>query len=186
MDRIVTSGVAGGREDVWAPLWLLQAWMWERYDRLRPPELRAPEFPVSNVRVLFWARRRRKTTHEESLRVLQKEDNCFEWRPYLHNSLNWTEPEWFSKETVLVSSRGKDKPEWLEDYLAIIRQAALTGLCGDGMYNTAMYNPHIVARQLGYDQDVPFPIVHGFDSKGIEVWIPGICRRGLASKEYVA
>ncbi|VAI27304.1 unnamed protein product [Triticum turgidum subsp. durum] len=188
MDMIVTSGVAAvasGRVDVWAPLWLLQAWIWERYDRLRPPELRAPEFPVSNVRVLFWARRRRKTTDEESLRVLQEED-CFEWRPYLHNSLNWTEPQWFSKETVLVSSRGKDKPEWLEDYLAIIRQAALTGLCGDGMYNSAMYNPHIVARQLGYDQDVPFPIVHGFDSKGIEVWIPGICRRGKASKEYVA
>uniref|UniRef100_A0ACD5V062 Uncharacterized protein n=1 Tax=Avena sativa TaxID=4498 RepID=A0ACD5V062_AVESA len=49
-----------------------------------------------------------------------------------------------------------------------------------------MYNPHIVARQLGYDQDVPFPIVHGFKSKGIKVWVPGTCRRGIASKEYVA
>ncbi|KAE8791615.1 putative mitochondrial protein [Hordeum vulgare] len=49
-----------------------------------------------------------------------------------------------------------------------------------------MYNPHIVARQLGYDQDAPSPLVHGFDSKGIKVWVSGICRRGIASKEYVA
>uniref|UniRef100_A0ACD5Y529 Uncharacterized protein n=1 Tax=Avena sativa TaxID=4498 RepID=A0ACD5Y529_AVESA len=188
MDRIITSRVeegVSGRVDVWAPLWLLQVWMWERYNCLRPPELRAPEFPVSNVRVLYWTRRRRKTTEEESLRVLQEED-CFEWRPYLHNLLNWTEPEWFSKETVLVSSIGKHTPEWLEDYIAIIRQAVLTGLYGDGMGTSAMYNPHIAARQLGYDQDVPFPIVHGFKSKGIKVWVPGTCRRGIASKEYVA
>ncbi|VAH68354.1 unnamed protein product [Triticum turgidum subsp. durum] len=188
MDRIVTTGVeegASGRVDVWAPLWLLQVWLWERYDRLQPPELKAPEFPLSNARALYWSRRRRKTTEEEALRVLQQED-CFEWRPYLRNSLDWTEPEWFSKETLLVSSRGKDQPEWLEDYIAIIRQAVLTGSYGDDLDSSAMYNPHIVARQLGYDQDVPFPLVHGFDSKGIKVWIPGICRRGVASKEYVA
>ncbi|KAE8801278.1 hypothetical protein D1007_23175 [Hordeum vulgare] len=188
MDRIVTTGLeegASGRVDVWAPLWLLQVWLWERYHRLQPPELKAPEFPLSNVRALYWSRRKRKTTQEEALRVLQEED-CFEWRPYLRNSLDWSEPDWFSKETLLVSSRGKDKPEWLEDYIAIIRQAVLTGSYGDDMDSSAMYNPHIVARQLGYDQDAPFPLVHGFDSKGIKVWVPGICRRGLASKEYVA
>ncbi|XP_037416879.1 uncharacterized protein LOC119279930 [Triticum dicoccoides] len=188
MDRIVTTGVqegASGRVDVWAPLWLLQVWLWERYDRLQPPELKAPEFPLSNVRALYWSRRRRKTTEEEALRVLQEEDS-FEWRPYLRNSLDWAEPEWFSKETILVSSRGKDMPEWLEDYIAIMRQAVLTGSYGDDMDSSAMYNPHIIARQLGYDQDVPFPLVHGFDSKGIKVWVPGICRRGVASKEYVA
>ncbi|XP_047057720.1 uncharacterized protein LOC124664184 [Lolium rigidum] len=188
MDRIATSGVAegaSGRVDVWAPLWLLQVWMWERYDCLRPPELRAPEFPVSSVRALYWTRRRRKTTREESLRVLQEED-CFEWRPYARNSLKWTEPEWFSNETVLVSSRGKDKPEWFEDYVAMITQAVLNGVYGDGIGTSTMYNPHVVARQFGYDQDAPFPIVHGFKSKGIKVWVPGICRRGAASKEYVA
>ncbi|KAM0884112.1 hypothetical protein ACQ4PT_031234 [Festuca glaucescens] len=188
MDRIATSGVAegaSGRVDVWAPLWLLQVWMWERYDCLRPPELRAPEFPVSSVRLLYWTRRRRKTTREESLRVLQEED-CFEWRPYARNSLKWTEPEWFSNETVLVSSRGKDKPEWFEDYSAITTQAVLNGVYGDGIGTSTMYNPHVIARQLGYDQDAPFPIVHGFKSKGIKVWVPGICRRGAASKEYVA
>lgn len=187
MDRIVTSRVtegARGRVDVWAPLWLLQVWMWERYYSLRPPQLRAPEFPVSSVRVLYWTRRRSKTTAEDSLRVLQEED-CFEWRPYLENSLNWTEPKWFSKETVLVSSRGKDKPEWFEDYIAIIRQAVLTGLYGDGMDNSTIYNPHIVARQLGYDQDVPLSTVHGLDSGAIKVWIPGICRRGVATKDYL-
>ncbi|KAI4990658.1 hypothetical protein ZWY2020_039021 [Hordeum vulgare] len=91
-----------------------------------------------------------------------------------------------SKETLLVSSRGKDKPEWLEDYIAIIRQAVLTGSYVDDMDSSAMYNPHIVAKQLGYDQDAPSPLVHGFDSKGIKVWVSGICRRGVASKEYVA
>jgi hypothetical protein len=191
MDRIAASEVVaegtttGPRVDVWAPLWLLQVWMWERYDCLRPPELRAPQFPVSGVRALYWTRRRRKTTTEESLRVLQQED-CFEWRPYAQNPLKRTEPEWFSSETVLVSSRGKGKPEWLEDYIAIITQAVLTGIYGDGVGTSTMYNPHIVARQLGYDQDAPFPIVHGFKSKGIKVWVPGICRRGAASKEYVA
>ncbi|KAI5004895.1 hypothetical protein ZWY2020_032138, partial [Hordeum vulgare] len=122
--------------------------------------------PLSNVRALYWSRRKRKTTQEE--------EDCFECS-YVRNSLDWSEPDWFSKETLLVSSRGKDKPEWLEDYIAIIRHAV-----------SAMYNPHIVARQLGYDQDAPFPLVHGFDSKGIKVWVPGICRRGIASKEYVA
>ncbi|KAI4981888.1 hypothetical protein ZWY2020_022380 [Hordeum vulgare] len=87
MDRIVTTRLeegASSRVDVWAPLWLLQVWLWERYHRLQPPELKAPEFPLSNVRALYWSRRERKTTQEEDLRVLQDED-CFEWRPYLRN-----------------------------------------------------------------------------------------------------
>ncbi|KAE8792667.1 hypothetical protein D1007_32781 [Hordeum vulgare] len=65
MDRIVTTGLeegASGRVYVWAPLWLLQVWMWERYHRLQPPELKAPESPLSNVRALYWSRRKRKTT----------------------------------------------------------------------------------------------------------------------------
>ncbi|KAL6896853.1 hypothetical protein ACP4OV_007425 [Aristida adscensionis] len=188
MDRIVTSAVAdgaSGRVDVWAPLWLLQAWMWERYNRLRPPQLKAPQFPVSSVRVLHWSRRKRTSTLEEAQQILQNEA-FFEWRPYLHNSLNWMEPKWFSKDTVLVRCRGKDKPDWLVDYIAVIRQTVLTGWYGDDMDNSALYNPHLVARQFGYDQIVPVSVVTECDFEGHEVWIPGIGRHGMASDDYVA
>ncbi|KAF0929021.1 hypothetical protein E2562_011105 [Oryza meyeriana var. granulata] len=188
MDRIVTSGVmegVSGRVDTWGPLLLLQVWMWERFDCLRPPPLKAPPFPVSNARVHLWSRRKRTTTLEEAQRVFQDEA-CFVWRPYQYNLLNWIQPEWFTETTTSVSSESKNKPKWLEDYTAIIRQAVLTGWYGDGMVNSAMYNPHLVGRQFGYDQDFPMSIIHGSDSNGIEVLIPSIGRHGVASKDYVA
>ncbi|KAG8095373.1 hypothetical protein GUJ93_ZPchr0012g21813 [Zizania palustris] len=188
MDRIVTSGVeegVSGHVDTWGPLLLLQVWMWERFECLRPPSLMVPPFPVSNARVLLWSRRKRITSHEEAQRVLQ-DQTCFIWRPYHYNSLNWRQPEWFYKATTLVSSKTKIKPKWLEDYSAIIRQAVLTGWYGDGMVNSVMYNPHIVARQFGYDQDFPVSIIHGSNSNAIEVFIPSSGRHGVASKDYDA
>ncbi|XP_062200223.1 uncharacterized protein LOC133902915 [Phragmites australis] len=188
MDKIVTFAVAdrvSGRIDVRAPLWLLQVWMWERYKRLRPPQLKAPQFPISSVRVLHWSQRKRTSTPEEALQVLLDEA-CFDWRPYLYNSLNWMEPKWFNVDSILVSCRGEDKPEWLVDYIAIIRQTVLTGWYGDNMDNSVLYNPHLVARQFGYDQAVPVSIIHEFESEGIEFWIPSIGRHGMASDDYVA
>lgn len=189
MDRVVTNSAVpdgvGARVDIWAPLWLLQIWMWERYKRLCPPQLKAPQFPVSNVRVLHWSRRKRTTMPEEALQILQ-DQACFEWRPYRYNSLNWMEPKWFNVDTVLVSCRGKDKPEWLLDYIAVISQTVLTGFQGDDMDNTVLYNPHLAARQFGYDQAAPVPIVGEFDIEGIEIWIPGTARYGMPSEDYTA
>ncbi|OEL28335.1 hypothetical protein BAE44_0010646 [Dichanthelium oligosanthes] len=188
MDKVVTSAAAdgvSGRVDVWAPLWLLQVWMWERYKRLSPPQLKAPQFPASNVRVLHWSRRKRTSTPEEALQVLQDEA-CFEWRPYRYNSLNWMEPKWFNADTVLVSCRGKAKPEWLLDYIAVISQTVLTGFHGDDMDNSVLYNPHLVARQFGYDQAAPVSVASEVDFEGIEMWIPGIGKYGMPSEDYVA
>ncbi|XP_052134358.1 uncharacterized protein LOC127752950 [Oryza glaberrima] len=188
MDRIVASGVmegVSGRVETWGPLLLLQVWIWERFDCLRPPPLKAPPFPVSNARVHLWSRRKRTTTSEEAQQVFQDEA-CFLWRPYQYNSLNWTQPEWFNEKTTTASSESKHKPKWLEDYSAMITQAVLTGWFGDGMANSVMYNPHLVARQFGYDQDFPVSIIHGSDSSGIEVWVPSIGRHGVASKDYAA
>ncbi|KAL6641139.1 hypothetical protein ACP70R_019320 [Stipagrostis hirtigluma subsp. patula] len=188
MDRIATSTVANGvgvRVDVWAPLWLLQVWMWERYTRLRPPQPKASQFPISGVRALHWSRRKMTSTLEEAAQILQNEA-FFEWRPYLRNSLNWMEPKWFNKDTVFVSCRDEDKPDWLADYIAVIRQAVFTGWYGDDMDISALYNPHLVARQFGYDQVVPVSIVDECDSLGDEVWIPSVGRHGMASDDFVA
>ncbi|CAO2186407.1 unnamed protein product [Urochloa humidicola] len=181
----VPDGGVSGRVDVWAPLWLLQVWMWERYHRLCPPKLKAPQFPASNVRVLYWSRRKRTTVPEEALQILQDEA-CFEWRPYRHNSHKWMEPKWFDGDTALVSCRGKAKPEWLQDYIAVISQAALTGFHGDDTDNLSLYNPHLVARQFGYDQSAPVPIVGDFDFEGTEMWIPGLGRYGTPSEDFLA
>ena len=188
VDKVVTFAAAdgvSGRVDVWAPLWLLQVWMWERYKRLSPLQLKAPQFPVSNVRVLHWSKRKRTTTPDEALQVLQDEA-CFEWRPYRFNSLNCKEPKWFDVDTVLVSCRGKAKPEWLLDYIAVISQAVLTGFHGDGMGDSVLYNPHLVTRQFGYDQAAPVYSDGEIDFEGIEMWIPGIGRYGMPSEDYVA
>uniref|UniRef100_J3N1H5 Aminotransferase-like plant mobile domain-containing protein n=1 Tax=Oryza brachyantha TaxID=4533 RepID=J3N1H5_ORYBR len=188
MDRIVTSGVMegfSGRVDTWGPLLLLQVWIWERFDRLRPPPLKAPPFPVSNARVHLWSRRKRTTTQEEAQRVFQDEA-CFLWRPYQHNLPNWRQPEWFNDTTTSVCSKSRNKPKWLKDYSVIISQAVLTGRYGDGIVNSVMYNPHLVSRQFGYDQDYPISTIHDSDSNGIEVLIPSIGRHGVASKDYVA
>lgn len=188
MDKVVASAAANGvsgRVDVWAPLWLLQVWLWERYVRLRPPQLKAPQFPVSNVRVLFWSRRKRTTVSEDALQIVQDE-GCFDWRPYRHNSLNWMRPKWFDVDTILVSCRGKTRPDWLLDYIAVISQTVLTGFHGDDMDISVLYNPHLVARQFGYDQAAPVCIVGEFDFEGIEMWIPGVGRYGMPSEDYVA
>ncbi|PWZ52113.1 hypothetical protein Zm00014a_016172 [Zea mays] len=188
MDKIVTCTVADGvcgRLDLCVPVWMLQVWMWERYKRLCPPELKAPQFPVSNVRVLYWSRRKKKSTSEEALKILLDEV-CFEWRPYRHNSLNWMEPKWFNKDTILVTCHGKDKPEWLLDYIAVISQTMLTGFHSDDTDNSVLYNPQLVARQFGYDQAAPVSIVREIHFEGIELWIPSIGRYGMPGEDYVA
>ncbi|CAL5034186.1 unnamed protein product [Urochloa decumbens] len=189
LDKVVASsvpdGAVSGRVDIWAPLWLLQVWMWERYKRLCPPQLKAPQFPASNVRVLYWSRRKRTTVPEEALQILQDEA-CFEWRPYRHNSHKWMEPKWFDIDTVLVSCLGKARPEWLLDYIAVISQTASTVFNGDDMDNSVLYNPHLVARQFGYDQAAPVPIVGGFQFELDEMWIPGLGRYGMPSEDFLA
>ncbi|RLM65713.1 hypothetical protein C2845_PM16G00180 [Panicum miliaceum] len=157
MDKVVTSAAAdgvSGRVDVWAPLWLLQVWMWERYKRLSPLPLKAPQFRLQCPGIAL---------------EQEEEDDHTRGGP-----------------TVLVSCRGKAKPEWLLDYIAVISQAVLTGFHGDGMGNSVLYNPHLVARQFGYDQAAPVSIVGEFDFEGIEMWIPGIGRYGMPSEDYVA
>jgi hypothetical protein len=188
MDKIVTSTVAegsSGRMDVWAPLWPLQVWIWERYKQLRPPPLKAPPFPISSVRVLHWGRRKKTSLPDVALQILQDE-SCFDWRPYLYNSMKWIEPKWFNEDTVLVSCTGSDKPEWLADYIAIISETVFTGWYGDDIDSTELYNPQLVARQFGYDQVVPVSIATEYASLRNEVWIPSVGRHGMASDDYVA
>ncbi|GJM87548.1 hypothetical protein PR202_ga03513 [Eleusine coracana subsp. coracana] len=171
MDKIVASVAAEGsssRVDVWAPFSLLQVWMWERCKQLCPPPLKAPPFPISSVRALHWSRRKRTSTQEEALWILQDED-CFDWRPYLYNSSKWMEPKWFSQDTFLVSCTGKDKPEWFADYIAVISQTVLTGWYGDDMDSSVSYNPQLVARQFGYDQVAPVSSANDFASMGNEL-----------------
>lgn len=188
LDKIVASAVANevcGRLDVYVPLWMLQVWMWERYKRLCPPDVKALQFPVSNVRVLHWSRRKKTSTSEEALKILL-EEVCFEWRPYRYNSSNWMEPKWFNMDTILVTCHGKDKPEWLLDYIAIISQTMLTGFHSDDTDNSVLYNPQLVARQFGYDQAAPVSIVREIDFEGMELWIPSISRYGMPGEDYVA
>ncbi|CAD6202469.1 unnamed protein product [Miscanthus lutarioriparius] len=188
MDKIVASAVDSGvcgRLDVYVPLWMLQVWMWERYKRLCPPELKAPQFPISNVRVLHWSRRKKTSTSEEVLKILLDEV-CFEWKPYRYNSLNWMDPKWFNMHTILVTCHDKDKPEWLLDYIAVISQTMLTGFHSDDTDNSVLYNPQLVARQFGYDQAAPVSIAREIYFVGTELWIPSISRYGMPGEDYVA
>ncbi|XP_050216440.1 uncharacterized protein LOC126667493 [Mercurialis annua] len=131
---------------VFSPLQLVQVWIWERFLKLRPN----PKYIENGEpRLAQWNNLRCKF---ENLRlVLDSSKESFVWRPYTKPVKNWEFPKFYREEEMWVSVNSCLDEE-LESFFRCLRVSELVGIGADCI---EQYLPHRVARQFGFDQDVP-------------------------------
>ncbi|CAL9174733.1 unnamed protein product [Musa hybrid cultivar] len=180
----------GSKIETWAQFGLLQAWVWERFERLRlSPQGAGPS--VSESHISRWGSRRSATRYNEAIHLYQDEKS-YTWRPYSRSFGSWKEPPWNDQETRIVHVE-EGMPDWMHDYMAIISPSILQGFYGDGLISSERYQPHRVARQFGYDQAIPvsnvsfaISISNNVRQIGQCVSIPKITRCGNPRRDYRA
>ncbi|XP_039832843.1 uncharacterized protein LOC120693463 [Panicum virgatum] len=143
-----------------APMRILQLWVWERFPELRSKMEKSPAPDVNGVpRVARWhdARSVLDTRYVFGVLMSPKE---FEWRPYGSSSVA------LQPETCGCWVRGQDitRSKALLSFARCLRACELVG-----MKCIEKYRPHRVARQLGFDQDVPGVVVRA-NSRWEEAW----------------
>ncbi|CAN6292874.1 unnamed protein product [Urochloa humidicola] len=129
-----------------APMHILQLWVWERFPQLRPEPVSSPAPGVRDMpRAARWhdVVKRFSSKHVYAVFMSPKE---FEWRPYGSCSFFSLQPEiggsWVRSQDIATS-------EALLSFSRCLRACELVG-----MNCIELYNPHRVARQLGFDQDI--------------------------------
>ncbi|CAL4942916.1 unnamed protein product [Urochloa decumbens] len=147
-------GLLKGKEPpfgVSSPMHILQLWVGERFPELRPKNARLRRAPdVSGVpRVVRWHDVRSVLDTRYVYRVLMSPKK-FEWQPYGSSSVA------LQTETGGCWVRGQDitRSKALLSFARCVRPCELVG-----MKCIEKYHPHRVARQLGFDQDVPGNVV---------------------------
>ncbi|CAN6292875.1 unnamed protein product [Urochloa humidicola] len=156
-------GVRKGKEPpfgVSSPMHILQLWVWERLPELRPKNMRFRRAPVTDQniyapdvsgvpRVARWHDVRSVLDTRYVYRVLMSPKE-FEWQPYGSSSVA------LQPETGGCWVRGQDitRSKALLSFARCVRPCELVG-----MKCIEKYRPHRVARQLGFDQDVPGIVV---------------------------
>ncbi|XP_021663570.2 uncharacterized protein LOC110652309 [Hevea brasiliensis] len=128
---------------LWSPLHLVQLWAWERFPAFQP---RASSIRNGEPRSALWDKV--KSRKVENVRfVLDSATETFRWRPYATGRYSF---EFY-----------KEKEEWRElgsnqDLLSFALCLRVSELVGIGCIER--YLPHRVARQFGFDQDIPCDI----------------------------
>ncbi|KAI4374776.1 hypothetical protein MLD38_012728 [Melastoma candidum] len=135
---------------LWAPLGILQVWVWERFVHLQPrPRIIRPGEP----RLSRWDNVR-CSEFKDIRAVLDRidTDDHFEWRPYAKEVENFEVPIFYGQHGRWVRLGGgnsKDEEEMLF-FTRFLVPCELVGL-----ESTEHYLPHRVAMQFGMDQDIP-------------------------------
>ncbi|KAG7600132.1 Aminotransferase-like plant mobile domain [Arabidopsis suecica] len=119
---------------------LVQLWIWERFEKLRPE---AKEIPIGEPRISRWDGLQQKT---ENVR-LSFDD--FEWRPYTKALKNWNPLRLYVEEAMWVTVDDKLEDE-LVSFARCVRSSKLVGI---GFVED--YYPNRVAMQFGLAQDLP-------------------------------
>ncbi|KAF6989985.1 hypothetical protein CFC21_007251 [Triticum aestivum] len=130
----------------WAPLHILQLWVLARFPELRP-EMATTLDPVARHQP--WAARwheAHKVIDPINLHRVFMLPMEFEWRPY--GSFTFAPSP--KKSCSWVHGRDMARSLQLLSFAQCLRACELVG-----MRCIEQYNPHRVARQLGFDQDVP-------------------------------
>ena len=149
-EKMETFGVQGEgnlkRINLWAPLQLLQMWVWERFPKLSPmPNITFDGQPRS----ARWSKPKIPRKNDVSL-VIDSAKESFKWRPYCASRDNCSvlakfyseDPKWVLASSTIDSV--------LQSYARLIRASYLVGLdCIEP------YLPHRVSMQFGFDQDIP-------------------------------
>jgi len=130
-----------------APMHIVQLWVWERFPQLRPEPVSSPAPGNHDTpRAARWhdVAKRFSSKHAHAVFMSPKE---FEWRPYGSCSFFALQPEtggsWVRSQDIATS-------EVLLSFARCLHACELVG-----MNCIELYNPHRVARQLGFDQDIP-------------------------------
>ena len=131
---------------VWAPLHILQLWIWERFLALRPE---SSTFVNSDKpRAARWCNVGKKLNYQFVMSVIKSQDEI-QWRPYLANFDHWCKPSYF-RDVGDWAFNNEVADEGLESFVRCLRACELVGLdCIE------QYLPQRVARQFGLDQDIP-------------------------------
>lgn len=123
---------------IWAPLQLLQIWIWERFPKLRPNVGGS-----CNPKFARWAKKKVQIDNIGSILDRDSEDFC--WRPYTDDLGNEKNGKW-----VVVGGDCLDEES--ESWGRCFRVSELVGIQGKCI---EQYLPHRVAMQFGMDQDIP-------------------------------
>ncbi|XP_052148006.1 uncharacterized protein LOC127766881 [Oryza glaberrima] len=132
---------------VWAPLQIVQLWLWKRFPELRPPETTGTNQPDGHgIPTESQWQNALKVLDPVYVHAVFMSPKKFEWRPYGSSS--------FALRPEMGSHRvhGQDIAESAEllSFILCLRACELVG-----MRCIEHYRPHRVARQLSFDQDIP-------------------------------
>jgi hypothetical protein len=125
-----------------APMHILQLWVWERFPELRPATAATASVSADSTvgedvmllpRAARWHDVHRALDHARAVFTAPKE---FQWRPY--------------GSSFCVRRRGHGGARAPLSFARCLQACELVGVDV-----VEQYNPHRVARQLGFDQDVP-------------------------------
>ncbi|XP_037436319.1 uncharacterized protein LOC119303304 [Triticum dicoccoides] len=137
-----------------APLHILQLWVWERFPELCPA-INSHGGDPGMPRAAKWYNIRRMLDPGHIHAVFMSPDE-FKWRPYGGSSFALPQAKggcWVHCNE-LATSKG------LQSFAQCLRPCELVG-----MQCIEQYCPHRVARQLGFDQDVPGTVARANSSQ---------------------
>ncbi|XP_047340004.1 uncharacterized protein LOC124943552 [Impatiens glandulifera] len=150
---------------LWAPFQLVQVWIWERFESLRPQGIRT--VGMTEPRICRWHIARTEGLVNENIgRVFDESGKKFVWRPYTSRDYKGFMSELYGKKVERVFNTYLDR-EVLEDFVRCIRVSELVGVEVDCI---EQYLPHRVGMQFGFDQDIPVSQVAREDGTSEIAW----------------
>ncbi|XP_074310963.1 uncharacterized protein LOC141646879 [Silene latifolia] len=179
LKRKIVGSVSGHSLRLTSPLHLVQVWAWERFPSLGPvPRM----INCGEVRLTRWVSHVRKA-YDDMEMCLDSSRETFRWRPYTMSLANWPLPRFY------VDSGMRVDVDSHEDWKLFSRCLMVGQLVG--LNCVEEYNPHRVALQFGFDQDIPEFIDRSLasckldcSSSGLKLYIPPRLHEGDVTHRY--
>ncbi|KAM3396241.1 hypothetical protein P3S68_005247 [Capsicum galapagoense] len=133
---------------LWAPLFFVQVWAWERLVTLRPEQVGNYNM-VSGVRI----GRRHNVKQSGVINVrttIDSSGETFQWRLYALAVEGWLIPKFYKEKEEWTINEGQNLDQELESFVRCLRVSELVGFDFQ-----ELYLPNRVAMRFGYDQDFP-------------------------------
>ncbi|XP_047339849.1 uncharacterized protein LOC124943381 [Impatiens glandulifera] len=150
---------------LWAPFQLVQAWIWERFESLRPQDIRTVH--ITQPLICRWNMARIEGLENENIvQGFDRSEKNFLWRPYTIRVYEGFMSELYGKKILRVLNTSLHR-EALMEFARCIRVSELVGVEVDCI---EQYLPHRVAMQFGFDQDIPISQVDRENATSVIAW----------------